>query len=148
LGEIKFRRNLFASNCTIGFKTAAIIDYRSIMMNKFAIIFLTAAMTLGSGAAMADNNGTANQAAEAGAAAGGAKQNLPPNNVDNSKINNTDTNTNPAANGGTTSGSNMSANEMDQNSQCKDGKCPDINSKVQTKEGGGKVDRKTDGTSQ
>lgn len=51
-------------------------------MNKFAIIFLKAAMTLGSGAAMAtdSNNGTANQAADAGAAAGGAKQNLPPNN--------------------------------------------------------------------
>jgi len=119
-------------------------------MNKFAIIFLTAAMTLGSGAAMAasSNNGTANQAADAGAAAGGAKQNLPPNNVDNSKINNTDTNTNPAANGGSTGSSNMSADEIDQNSQCKDGKCPDINSKVKTGEGGGQVDRKTDGTSQ
>lgn len=117
-------------------------------MNKFAIIFLTAAMTLGSGVAMADNNGTANQAAEAGAAAGGAKQNLPPNKVDNSKINNSDTNTNPAANGGSNTGSNMSADEMDQNTQCKDGKCPDINSKVQTGEGGGQVDRKTDGTSQ
>lgn len=119
-------------------------------MNKFAILFLTAAMTVGSGAAMADsgNNGTANQAAEAGAAAGGAKQNLPPNNVDNNDINNTGTNTNPATNGSSTGSSNMSADQMDQNSQCKDGKCPDINSKVQTQEGGGQVDRKTDGTSQ
>ncbi len=121
-------------------------------MNKFAIIFLTAAITLGSGAAMAasSNNGTANQAADAGAASGGAKQNLPPNNVDNSKINNTDTNTNtnPAANGGSTGSSNMSSDQIYQNSQCKDGKCPDINSKVKTGEGCGQVDRKTDGTSQ
>nr|MBA2815162.1 homeobox protein YbgS [Candidatus Pantoea persica] len=108
-------------------------------MNKFAILFLTAAMTVGSGAAMADsgNNGTANQAEEAGAAAGGAKQNLPPNNVDNNDINNTGTNINPTANGS----SNMSADQMDQNSQCKDGKCLDINSKVQTHEGGGQVDQ-------
>ena len=41
-------------------------------MKKFAIVFLTAAMTLGSGAALAaegGNNGTANQAADAGAVA-------------------------------------------------------------------------------
>lgn len=117
-------------------------------MNKFAIVFLTAAMSFGSGAALADsnNNGTANQAAEAGAAAGGAKQNLPPNNVDNSQINNTGTNTNPAAN--SSDGThNMSADQMDQNSQCKDGKCPNINRKVQTGSGND-VDTKTDGTTQ
>ncbi|MEM6050852.1 protein YbgS [Erwinia sp. P7711] len=114
------------------------------MMNKFAIVFLTAAMTLGSGAAMAagGNNGTANQAADAGAAAGSAKENLAPNKVDNSQINNT---------GDATSGTqqkmdhqkNMTANEIDQNTQCKDGKCPDINKKV-----GPGADTKTDGTSQ
>jgi len=113
-------------------------------MNKFAIVFLTAAMTLGSGAAMAagGNNGTANQAADAGAAAGSAKENLAPNKVDNSQINNT---------GDATSGTqqkmdhqkNMTANEIDQNTQCKDGKCPDINKKV-----GPGADTKTDGTSQ
>ncbi|XXN64316.1 YbgS-like family protein [Enterobacter ludwigii] len=118
------------------------------MMNKFAIIFLTAAMTLGSGAAMAaDNNGAANASAEAGAAAGGAKENLPPNKVDNSQINNTGTNTNSAATSGTDSG-NMSANQVHKNSMCKDGKCPDMNKKVDTKEGGGHVKHKTDGTSQ
>jgi len=113
-------------------------------MNKFAIVFLTAAMTLGSGAAMAagSNNGTANQAEDAGAAAGSAKENLAPNKVDNSQINNT---------GDATSGTqqkmdhqkNMTANEIDQNTQCKDGKCPDINKKV-----GPGADTKTDGTSQ
>ncbi|GME34700.1 MULTISPECIES: YbgS-like family protein [unclassified Pantoea] len=116
------------------------------MMKKFALIFLTAAMTLSSGAVLADGN--ANQAANAGAVAPGAKQNLPPNNVDNSKINNTGTNTNPATSGSTTSNGNMSANEIDQNSQCKDGKCPNVNKKVQTKVGGGDVNTKTDGTSQ
>lgn len=114
-------------------------------MNKFAIVFLTAAMTLGSGAAMAaggNNNGTANQAEDAGAAAGSAKENLAPNKVDNSQINNT---------GDATSGTHqqmkdhktMSANEIDQNTQCKDGKCPDVNKKV-----GPGADTKTDGTTQ
>jgi len=119
-------------------------------MKKFALLFLTAAMTLSSGAVMAEgsNNGTANQAASAGAAAGGAKENLPPNKVDNNKINNTGNDTNPATSGSTTSHGNMSANEMDQNAQCKDGKCPNINKKVQTKVGGGDVDTKTDGTTQ
>lgn len=115
-------------------------------MNKFAIAVLTAAMTLGSGAALAaeGNNGTANQAADAGAVAPGAKENLPPNNVDNSQINNSG-----SASSSPTAGSNgMSADEMDQNAQCKDGKCPNVNEKVQTQQGGGEVDRKTDGTSQ
>lgn len=123
-------------------------------MNKFAIAVLTAAMTLGSGAALAattGNNGTANQAADAGAVAPGAKENLPPNNVDNSKINNSGINQNQTGSGSSTptAGSNgMSADEMDQNAQCKDGKCPNVNEKVQTQQGGGDVDRKTDGTTQ
>lgn len=115
-------------------------------MKKLALVFLAAAMTLSSGAVLADGN--ANQAANAGAVAPGAKQNLPPNNVDNSKINNTGNDTNPATSGSTTSNGNMTANEMDQNAQCKDGKCPNINKKVQTKVGGGDVDTKTDGTTQ
>jgi len=120
------------------------------MMKKFALVFLTAAMTLSSGAVLAEgsNNGTANQAASAGAVAGGAKENLPPNKVDNDKINNTGHDTNPATSGSTTSNGNMSANEMDQNAQCKDGKCPNINRKVETKVGGGEVNTKTDGTTQ
>ncbi|MGD8106771.1 YbgS-like family protein [Pantoea sp. FN0302] len=118
-------------------------------MNKFAIAILTAAMTLGSGAALAadGNNGAANQAADAGAVAPGAKENLPPNNVDNSQINNSGINNNTSST--PTAGSNgMSADEMDKNAQCKDGKCPNINEKVQTQQGGGDVDRKTDGTTQ
>ncbi|MEM6159972.1 YbgS-like family protein [Erwinia sp. P6884] len=109
-------------------------------MNKFAIVFLTAAMTLGSGAALAEsNNGGANQAADAGAVSGSAKENLQPNNVDNSDINNTGNATSPQtqADGST----NMSADEMHENSQCKDGKCPDMNKKV-----GDGADTKTDGT--
>ncbi len=117
-------------------------------MNKFAMILLTTAMTLGSGAVMAaDNNGEANAAADAGAAAGGANQNLPPNKVDNDKINNGSMNTNSAATSGTDS-SNMSADQMHKNTLCKDGKCPDVNKKVETKEGGGHVQHKTDGTTQ
>ncbi|PZL90436.1 homeobox protein YbgS [Pantoea graminicola] len=119
-------------------------------MKKFALLFLTAAMTLSSGAVLAEgsNNGTANQAASAGAAAGGAKENLPPNKVDNSKINNTGQDMNPATSGSSTSMGNMTADEIDQNSQCKDGKCPNINRKVETKVGGGDVNKKTDGTTQ
>ncbi|WP_147196349.1 protein YbgS [Pantoea sp. MBD-2R] len=118
------------------------------MMNKFAIVFLTAAMTLGSGAAMAagGNNGTANQAADAGAAAGGAKENLAPNKVDNSKINNTGDATathNGTKHKTTKHHSKMTADQIDKNTQCKDGKCPDINKKV-----GPGADTKTDGTTQ
>ncbi|KQN54212.1 homeobox protein YbgS [Erwinia sp. E602] len=111
-------------------------------MNKFAIVFLTAAMTLGSGAAMAadsgSNNGSANAAADAGAVAPGAKSHLQPNGVDNSKINTGESGT-PAT--GTTSGSDMSATEVHKNTECKDGKCPDINNKV-----GDDANHKTDGT--
>ncbi|QHM70322.1 hypothetical protein C7M51_00595 [Mixta intestinalis] len=118
-------------------------------MNKIAIAVLTAAMTLGSGAAMAaqGNNGTANQAADAGAVAPDAKENLPPNKVDNNNINNGSSNVSGSST--PTAGTNgMSADEMDKNAQCKDGKCPNINEKVQTQQGGGDVDRKTDGTTQ
>lgn len=109
-------------------------------MNKFAIVFLTAAMTLGSGAAMAaDSNGGANQAADAGAVSGSAKENLQPNNVDNKDINNTGNATSPntQADGST----NMSADQMHENTQCKDGKCPDMNKKV-----GPDANTTTDGT--
>ncbi|MBP2170404.1 hypothetical protein J2125_003596 [Erwinia toletana] len=112
-------------------------------MKKFAIVLFTAAMTLGSGAAMAasGNNGTANQAADAGAKAGGANENLAPNKVDNSKINTGDTS------GSATDHNKMSADEMHKNSQCKDGKCPDVNKKVETGTGTD-VNTKTDGTTQ
>ncbi|WP_075180739.1 protein YbgS [Pantoea sp. 1.19] len=108
-------------------------------MNKFAMVFLTAAMTLGSGAALAAN-GNANQAANAGAVAPGAKQNLPPNNVDNSNINTGDVDSTHKQ---MKNHENMSADEVHKNTQCKDGKCPNINEKV-----GNNVDTKTDGTTQ
>ncbi|WP_439212823.1 YbgS-like family protein [Duffyella gerundensis] len=116
-------------------------------MNKIAMVCLAAAMTLGSGAAMAagGNNGTSNQAADAGAVAPGAKENLPPNNVDNSKINNGSGTSHSSS---THSSKHMTADEIDQNAQCKDGKCPNINRKVETKVGGGEVNTKTDGTTQ
>ncbi|MCX8957187.1 YbgS-like family protein [Erwinia psidii] len=113
-------------------------------MNKFAMVFLTAAMTLGSGAVMADqsNNGTANQAADAGASSAGAAQKLAPNGVDNSKINNTGdatTHTKKVKHHAKKS----SATETHKNSVCKDGKCPDVNKKV-----GSDANTKTDGTTQ
>lgn len=126
-------------------------------MNKIAMVLLTAAMTLGSSAVMAagGNNGTSNQAANAGAVAPGAKENLPPNNVDNSQINNgsSDVSKTHKTKKHTTktkkhASKSMTANEIDQNTQCKDGKCPNINRKVETKVGGGDVNTKTDGTSQ
>lgn len=111
-------------------------------MNKFAIVFLTAAMTLGSGAAMAagDGNGSANAAADAGALAPGAKDKIAPNNVDNSKIN---TDSGKGTHKAMKHHKGMSAAEVNKNSQCKDGKCPDINTKV-----GKDAKTKTDGTSQ
>ncbi|MBV4367603.1 protein YbgS [Erwinia sp. BNK-24-b] len=114
------------------------------MMKKFAIVILTAAMSLGSAAAIA-GNGTSNQAADAGAVAGGAKQNLAPNHVDNSQINNTGDATTPTKHKTTKhhAKKKMTANEIDKNTQCKDGKCPNINEKV-----GPGADTKTDGTTQ
>ncbi len=118
-------------------------------MKNLAIVLLTAAMTLGSGAALAaesgtssSNNGLSNQAADSGNIAPSAKQNLPPNNVDNSKIN---TGAGTPATG--TDSSNMTADEIHKNSQCKEGKCPDMNKKVQTGHGHD-VNTKTDGTTQ
>lgn len=113
-------------------------------MNKFAIVFLTAAMTLGSSAVMADssNNGTANQAADASASAGGAAEKVAPNGVDNSKINNTgDATTHTKKVKHHTK--KASATQTHKNSVCKDGKCPDVNKKVGTD-----ADTKTDGTTQ
>lgn len=110
-------------------------------MNKFAMVFLTAAMTLGSGAVMADDssNGSANAAASAGAVAPGSHEKIAPNNVNNSKIHTDGTGTHQDMK----HGNGMSADEVNKNAQCKDGKCPDINSKV-----GADANTKTDGTTQ
>ncbi|MEG1214172.1 MAG: protein YbgS [Leclercia sp.] len=62
-------------------------------MTKLATLFLTASLTLASGAALAaetgsdSNNGQANAAADAGAVAPDARQNIAPNNTGNSHIN-------------------------------------------------------------
>ncbi|MEI2680459.1 protein YbgS [Erwinia aphidicola] len=107
------------------------------MMNKFSMVLLTAAMTLGSTAAMAD--GSANAAADAGAVAGSAKENIAPNKVDNDKINTGHETQHKTMK----HHKKMSADEINKNTQCKDGKCPDINKKV-----GADANTKTEGTSQ
>ena len=58
-------------------------------MTKLATLFLTATLSLASGAALAadsgaqTNNGQANAAADAGQVAPDARENVAPNNVDN-----------------------------------------------------------------
>ncbi|MCP2005629.1 UNVERIFIED_ORG: hypothetical protein J2Y78_004169 [Buttiauxella agrestis ATCC 33320] len=124
------------------------------MMNKLTTLFLTATLTLASGAALAAdtsgmNNGQANAGAEAGQVAPGANQNIAPKGVDNSNINNSGTMLHPngsTSNSGLTSDG-MSKDEIHKNSMCKDGKCPDTNQKVETGSGND-VNSKVDGTSQ
>ncbi|EPR0848520.1 YbgS-like family protein [Escherichia coli] len=103
-------------------------------MTKLATLFLTATLSLASGAALAadsgaqTNNGQANAAADAGQVAPDARENVAPNNVDNDG---------------------MTKDEEHKNTMCKDGRCPDINKKVQTGDGiNNDVDTKTDGTTQ
>ncbi|OAT27242.1 putative secreted protein [Buttiauxella ferragutiae ATCC 51602] len=123
-------------------------------MNKLTTLFLTATLTLASGAALAAdtsgmNNGQANAGAEAGQVAPGANQNIAPKGVDNSNINNSGTMLHPngsTSNSGLTSDG-MSKDEIHKNSMCKDGKCPDTNQKVETGSGND-VNSKVDGTSQ
>ncbi|MDY1036407.1 YbgS-like family protein [Lelliottia sp. CFBP8978] len=130
-------------------------------MNKLATLFLTATLTMASGAALAadntgsDSNGQANAAASAGQVAPDAKQNVAPNNVDNNDINtsggsNSGTMLHPnGTDSGTMNHDGMSKDEIHKNSMCKDGKCPDINKKVETGTGSNsEVDTKTDGTTQ
>ena len=117
---------------------------QTMTLKNLAILCLTAAMTLGSGAALAatassssDTGSTSSNGQENQSNSPGATQNLPPNNVDSSKINTS-----------TTDNSNMTADQIDKNTKCKDGKCPDINSKVQTGKGATPGGTKTDGTTQ
>lgn len=130
-------------------------------MTKLATLFLTASLTLASGAALAadqtqgseSGNGQANAAADAGALAPDAHQNLAPNNVDNSQIN-TGSGTSTGGtmlhpNGTSSTMDNhdgMTKDEMHKNSMCKDGKCPDMNNKVDNTSTD--AERKTDGTTQ
>ncbi|MDU6409856.1 MAG: protein YbgS [Yersiniaceae bacterium] len=112
-------------------------------MKKLALIFLTATMAFGSGAALAagsssdsgsssDNNGLSNQSGSPG-----AKENLPPASVDNNQINtgSTDTSGNTSIDQGSsnkqgtgdtsTATGSTDANEAHKDTICKDGRCPD-----------------------
>ncbi len=128
-------------------------------MTKLATLFLTATLSMASGAALAaetgsdNNNGQANAAAEAGQVAPDAHQNVAPNNVDNSNINTSNTNTGGTGtmtdqngNGSKATTDGMTKDEVHKNSMCKDGKCPDTNSKVEPNIS--TEERKTDGTTQ
>lgn len=122
-------------------------------MTKLASLFLTATLSLASGAALAaesstqSNNGQANAAADAGQVAPDAKENVAPNNVDNDNINSGGTMLHP--NGSSMDHEGMSKDEVHKNTMCKDGRCPDVNKKVETGDGmNNDVDTKTDGTTQ
>ncbi|EPG4958150.1 TPA: YbgS-like family protein [Citrobacter amalonaticus] len=122
-------------------------------MTKLASLFLTATLSLASGAALAaetsaqTNNGQANAAADAGQVAPDAKENVAPNNVDNDNINSGGTMLHP--NGSSMKHEGMTKDEVHKNTMCKDGRCPDVNKKVETGNGiNNDVDTKTDGTTQ
>ncbi|GAB5072759.1 YbgS-like family protein [Citrobacter sp. Cs237] len=128
-------------------------------MTKLASLFLTATLSLASGAALAadtgaqTNNGQANAAAEAGQVAPDAKQNVAPNNLDGTNINTGNTNTNTSgaqqSTGMSATQDGMTKDEVHKNTMCKDGRCPDVNKKVETGDGtSNNVDTKTDGTTQ
>ncbi|ENC9770473.1 TPA: YbgS-like family protein [Citrobacter koseri] len=122
-------------------------------MTKLATLFLTAILSLASGAALAadantqSNNGQANSSADAGQIAPDARENVAPNNVDNSQINSGGTMLHPDGSSMTHDG--MTSDEVHKNTMCKDGRCPDVNKKVETGDGiNNDVDTKTDGTTQ
>ena len=122
-------------------------------MTKLASLFLTATLSLASGAALAaetsaqTKNGQANAAADAGQVAPDAKENVAPNNVDNDNINSGGTMLHP--NGSSMNHEGMTKDEVHKNTMCKDGRCPDVNKKVETGNGiNNDVDTKTDGTTQ
>ncbi|HEM7971136.1 TPA: YbgS-like family protein [Citrobacter farmeri] len=122
-------------------------------ITKLASLFLTATLSLASGAALAaetstqSNNGQANAADDAGQVAPDAKENVAPNNVDNDNINSGGTMLHP--NGSSMNHEGMTQDEVHKNTMCKDGRCPDMNKKVETGDGmNNGVDSKTDGTTQ
>ena len=122
-------------------------------ITKLASLFLTATLSLASGAALAaetstqSNNGQANAAADAGQVAPDAKETVAPNNVDNDNINSGGTMLHP--NGSSMNHEGMTQDEVHKNTMCKDGRCPDMNKKVETGDGmNNEVDSKTDGTTQ
>ena len=122
-------------------------------MTKLASLFLTATLSLASGAALAaetnaqSNNGQAHSSADAGQVAPDARENVAPNHVNNNKINSGGTMLHP--NGSSMNHEGMTTDEVHKNSMCKDGRCPDVNKKVETGNGiNNDVDTKTDGTTQ
>lgn len=122
-------------------------------MTKLATLFLTAILSLASGAALAadantqSNNGQANSSADAGQVAPDARENIAPNNVDNSQINSGGTMLHP--DGSSMNHDDMTSDEVHKNTMCKDGRCPDVNKKVETGDGiNNDVGTKTDGTTQ
>ncbi len=122
-------------------------------MTKLASLFLTATLSLASGAALAaetnaqSNNGQANSSSDAGQVAPDARENVAPNNVDNSNVNSGGTMLHP--NGSSMDHEGMTKDEMHKNTMCKDGRCPDVNKKVETGNGiNNDVETKTDGTTQ
>ena len=110
-------------------------------MTKLATLFLTATLSLASGAALAadsgaqTNNGQANAAADAGQVAPDARENVAPNNVDNNGVNTGSGGTMLHSDGSSMNNDGMTKDEEHKNTMCKDGRCPDINKKVQTGDG-------------
>ena len=124
-------------------------------MTKLATLFLTATLSLASGAALAadsgaqSNNGQANAAADAGQVAPDARENVAPNNIDNNGVNTGSGGTMLHSDGSSMNNDGMTKDEEHKNTMCKDGRSPDINKKVQTGDGiNNDVDTKTDGTTQ
>ena len=122
-------------------------------MTKLASLFLTATLSLASGAALAaesntqSNNGQANSSADAGQVAPDARENVAPNNVDNSNVNSGGTMLHP--DGSSMNHEGMTKDEMHKNTMCKDGRCPDVKKKVETGNGiNNDAETKTDGTTQ
>lgn len=104
-------------------------------MTKLATLFLTATLSLASGAALAadsgaqSNNGQANAAADAGQVAPDARENVAPNNVDNNGVNTGSGGTMLHPDGSSMNNDGMTKDEEHKNTMCKDGRCPDINKK-------------------
>lgn len=103
-------------------------------MTKLATLFLTATLSLASGAALAADTGRkvtarANAAADAGEVAPDARENVAPNNVDNNGVNTGSGGTMLHPDGSSMNNDGMTKDEEHKNTMCKDGRCPDINKK-------------------
>lgn len=98
-------------------------------MTKLATLFLTATLSLASGAALAadsgaqSNNGQANAAADAGQVAPDARENVAPNNIDNNGVNTGSDGTMLHPDGSSMNNDGMTKDEEHKNTMCKDGRC-------------------------